>query len=157
MSVEITVTGDIAGAKRKFREMKERVQVPDRAWKRVGIYLSREVNRQFSTRGAQFGTPWKPLAISTKIEKRRLGFTPAPLVRTGRLKRGFTQRPMDIFETRGSIARFGSSYDIAAYQHHGTTRNGRQHIPARPILKATPVVRREVRDILKKYITGERV
>ncbi|UVF61449.1 hypothetical protein SEA_DALANDE_36 [Gordonia phage DalanDe] len=156
MSVTITV-GDTKPAQRKFERMKRRVQVPDRAWKRVGIYLSREVNRQFSTRGAQFGTPWKPLAISTKIEKRRLGFTPAPLVRTGRLKRGFTSRPMDIYETRGAVAKFGSSYKIAAYQHHGTRRNGRQHIPARPILKVTPVMRREIRDILERYIVGDAV
>ena len=137
--------------------MKKRVQVPDRAWKRVGIYMSREMHKQFSTRGANFGTPWAPLAESTKRQKRRLGFTPAPLVRTGRLKRGFTQRPMDIYETRGMIAKFGSSYPIAAYQHFGTRRNGRQHIPARKILKATPKMRNDVRDILEKYIRGDAV
>lgn len=154
MAVEITV-GDVRSAKRKIEQIKKRVQVPDRGWKRVGIFLSREVNKQFSTRGAQFQTPWRPLAMSTLIQKRKLGFTPAPLVRTGSMKRTFTQRPMDIYETRGSIARFGSSSKIAAYQHYGTKRNGRQHIPARPILKVTPRVRKEVRDILERYIVGD--
>ena len=153
MGVEITV-GDTRAAKRKFMAMKRRVQTPDRAWKRVGIYMSRELNKQFSTRGANFGTPWRPLAASTLIEKRRLGFTPAPLVRTGRLKRGFTQRPMDIYETRGMVARFGSSNPIAGYQHHGTKRFGRQHIPARPILRQTFRMRKDIRDILARYIQG---
>lgn len=153
MAVEVTL-GDTRSAKRKLEGMKRRTQVPDRAWKKVGIYMSREMHKQFSTRGANFGTPWRPLAESTLREKRRLGFTPAPLVRTGRLKRGFTQRPMDIFETRGKIAKFGSSYPIAAYQHFGTRRFGRQHIPARPILKVTFKMRKDVRDIIARFIQG---
>lgn len=155
MSVEIKVTGNRGAAKRKLREIKIRAEFPDRAWQAVGRYLAREVDKQFLTRGGNFGTPWKPLATSTIIQKRRLGYTPQPLVRTGQMKRGFLY-PAVVKDARGSTASFGSDSDIASYQHHGTKRGGRQHIPPRKILQVTPKMRKDVRDILANYIVKDK-
>lgn len=155
MSVDIVITGNRGAAKRKLREIKVRAEYPDRAWQAVGRYLAREVDKQFLTRGGNFGTPWKPLATSTIIQKRRQGYMGQPLVRTGAMKRGFLY-PAIVKDARGSTASFGSDSDIASYQHHGTKMNGRQHIPARKIMKVTPKMRHDVRDILSNYITKDK-
>lgn len=131
--------------------MRQRVQYPKRAWEAVGRYMAREVDKQFLTRGANFNTRWAPLAVSTVMQKRKAGFSPAPLIRTGAMKRTFGY-PQIAQNTRGSIATFGSDDDIALFQHGGTKRNGVQHIPARPILKVTPKMRKDVKRILEGYI-----
>jgi len=151
MSVQIKVTKDATSAKARIHEIKIRTEYPDRAWQAVGRYMAREVDKQFVTRGANFGTPWKPLATSTLIQKRKAGFTAQPLVRTGAMKRGFMY-PAIIKNARGSSATFGGGGKVAGYQHFGTKRNGRQHIPARKILKVTPAMRREVKTILARYV-----
>lgn len=154
MSVEVRVTSGASRQIRQLRAMQRRAHDPLPAWRKVGRYMAREIAKQFRTRGARFSTPWRPLAPSTIAEKRRLGYPRTPLVRTGALKREFTGRPLDIERYMGNVAFFGSNNPIAAYQHFGTRRNGRRHIPARPILKVTPDMRREVRQIFQDYIMG---
>ena len=151
MAVEVIVTNGTAAAKRRIDAIKVRTEYPDRAWQAVGRFLSREVDRQFITRGANFGTPWKPLSTRTLLQKRRLGFTGQPLVRTGAMKRSFMY-PAIIKNARGATATFGSDSDIAAYQHFGTFVKGKRHIPPRKIMKVTPKVREQVREILARYI-----
>ena len=152
MSVEIRVEGGTNAARRRLNGVQRRVDYPDAAWKKVGAYLSREVRKQFMTRGANFGTPWRPLAPSTRAEKRRLGYPPAPLVRTGVMRRTFVGRPMQIEVYAGQVAFFGSASQVARWQHGGTFRNGRRHIPPRPILKVTPRVRKDIVRILDRHI-----
>lgn len=155
MSVEVRVTGGDK-LRRELRRREQNIKQPDPAWRAVGRYLAREVRKQFSTKGAHFGTPWKPLAPSTVAAKRRGGWPRQPLVRTGQLKRDFTSSPLDIERYEGSTAVFGASSDVAGWQQYGTKRNGRTHIPARIILKITPTMRREIRDILDQHINGGR-
>lgn len=133
--------------------MKRRVQYPKRAWEAVGRYMAREVNKQFMTKGANFGTPWKPLAASTVMQKRKAGYPLQPLVRTGDMKRTFAY-PRINQNVRGSMAVFGSDDAIALFQHGGTKMNGKRHIPKRPILKVTPKMTRDVKKILEGYIKG---
>ena len=156
MSVTMTVNGGKATIA-KLQAMKGRTKRVDPAWREVGSHISKQIKNQFRTRGATFGTPWKPLAPSTVLEKKRKGYPRQPLVRTGKMKRLVTGRPLEVEQYAGQVATFGTKSKIALFQHGGTKRNGKRHIPARPIMKMTPKLRREIRDILKKHVLrGER-
>jgi phage gpG-like protein len=141
-----------------IRAMANRAEDLTPAWPKVGRYFSRQIRRQWSTRGKHFGTPWKPLARRTRLEKTRLGFGRIPLVRTGKLRESFIGRPMDIeTETyKPQSATFGSGLSKAVWQQKGTHRNGKQHIPPRPILKIGPEQSAEVADILRRHIMGRK-
>jgi phage gpG-like protein len=64
---------------------------------------------------------------------------------------------MDIEVYRKQSATYGSSLDKAVWQQKGTKRNGRPHIPPRPILEVGPQQRKEVADIIRKHIAGRSV
>jgi len=52
-------------------------------------------------------------------------------------------------------ATFGSGLDKAVWQQKGTHRNGKRHIPPRPILHVTPEISTEIKGLLKKHIIGK--
>jgi hypothetical protein len=54
--------------------------------------LREEVQAAFDSGGAAVGAVWPPLAPRTLRDKLRLGYSPQPLVRTGRLRDGWTVR-----------------------------------------------------------------
>ena len=153
MSVKVEVNGGHWDIKRLERA-KSRTKNPERAWRDVAKYMGREVNKQFRTRGANFGTPWKPLAPSTIAQKVAAGWPRQPLVRSGKLKREFTGKPMQLQKFTGKMATFGSTSDVALWQHKGTKRNGRRHIPPRTIIRRTPKMQRDVREIVRKHVIG---
>lgn len=126
-------------------------------WPIVGKHISGEVRKQFTTKGAYLGRrPWKPLKARTVREKVAAGYPKAPLVRTGKLKRSFTKRPMDIEVYGPKSARFGSSEKTAVWHQKGTKRHGKRVNPPRPMLIATRKMRADVRDIIAKELTGKR-
>ncbi|QZE10807.1 hypothetical protein SEA_CHISANAKITSUNE_38 [Gordonia phage ChisanaKitsune] len=147
MSVEIRIVQGKAKAKGELEVYRRRIANPKRAWDAVGRHMAYEVNKQFATRGANFNSRWAPLAPETVKDKRRGGWPMQPLVRTGRMKSEFAY-PRIVMNSRGSIASYGTSDAIAGYQHHGT-----RDIPARPILKVTPKLRKDVRRIMARYLT----
>lgn len=139
---------------KRVRNMADRTQDVSKTWPKIGAYLSRQVRRQFSTRGKHMGTPWKPLKRSTLKEKRNLGFSRIPLVRKGDLRQSFVGRPMNIELYGKQRATFGSSLNTAVWQQRGTYRGGRRAIPPRPILQVTPEMRVQIKGTLQKYIVG---
>lgn len=141
-------------ASRRLRTVAARARDAGPVWPEVGSYLSRTANRQWATRGAHLGTPWKPLAASTRLEKARLGYSPIPLMRTKTLRREFTGRPMYDEEHGKLRAFFGSGTHKARWHHRGTMRHGRRHIPPRPILFATAEQRRVIAGMWRLYIVG---
>lgn len=153
MGARMTIRGE-EGVSRRFRGIADNAEDVSRAWPRVGAYLSREVQRQFQTNGANFGTPWKPLKPEYKLWKLRNGFGNRTLVKSGAMKKTFTGRPMDIEEYGPKSARFGSNDQKAIWQHYGTHRNGKRAIPPRKILVVTRRVRSDVKDIVKDHILG---
>lgn len=140
-----------------IKVIRGRAEDVSRVWPSVGQYLSREVRKQFVTEGAHFGTPWKPLKPAYRLWKIRNGFSRKILRRTGELLQSFTGRPMDIERYQRQEARFGSDLDKARWHNFGTKRNGKRVNPPRPILKVTPAVRREVKNIVQDWITKGRV
>jgi phage gpG-like protein len=120
---------------------------------KIGNIIARHVRRQFATKGAHFGTPWRPLAASTRKQKRQLGLPAAPLVRSGKLKHGVTRAPMDVEIYTHTSGIFGTASRKAKWQHFGTFRKGKRHIPPRTILKKTPTIERDIRAALHRQIT----
>jgi len=62
-------------------------------FRQVGDLLLKTFRENFRSEGKTLGEPWSPLKASTLIEKRRLGFPPDILVRTGRLRDSFKSKP----------------------------------------------------------------
>lgn len=156
MSVEITVTGDGSNAKRKLRGYKRRVKTPTPAWRKVGALISREVRRQFATRGTNFGTPWKPLTPEYAARKKAMGFPRQILVQSGKMRNSFTQRPMDIERYQGQKATFGSNERKVKWHQFGTYRNGKRVNPPRPMLVLTPKLRRQIAQAVEDHVLNGR-
>lgn len=154
MPLTVTHDGSKVIAKR-LRLLAKKVDNPETVWPRVGSYLSKEVNQQFVTEGARFGTPWKPLEPKYRLWKIRHGYMRKILTMGGQMKKSFTGRPMDIEEYKGQSARFGSSNKLAIYHHGGTHKDGKRVNPPRPILIVTPDMSAHIRDILKDYLLGK--
>ena len=156
MGITVTMRTD-GHAQQKLRAMAMRARSPEKAWPKVGSYLSAVNRRQFATNGGYLGTPWKPLKPDYLLWKVREGYSSHTLIQTGAMRLSFTSRPMAIEVYSGNKARFGSDHPLAAFHQRGTHRNGKRAVPARPIMRVTPKVRKDVKDIIADYILGKRV
>lgn len=137
---------------RELRRLDKNVGDLTTVWRRAGSRIARDNRRQFATKGAFQGTPWKPLAASTLRQKIAKGYKRQMLRRSDALFKSFTGRPMGI-ETYGPReAHFGSPLMTAIWQQHGTHRNGKRHIPPRPIQKLNPATRKEIIDMVIKHV-----
>lgn len=116
--MQIRVDG-IQNQIRRFRNIKQRVQSFKMFFEQVAKpLLIEEVEAIFEREG--ISPRWRPLALSTLIEKRRLGLDNGILRRTGRLYRAYT----DGSGARISDTRFSYSVDVpyARYHEEGTAR-----------------------------------
>ena len=143
---------ELAKIAKELRSMDRRVDNLIPIWPRVGNMLARNSRRQFSTRGAFLGKPWKPLKAKTMEEKARHGFGRQPLVRSGGLKASFTGRPMGIEHYTPKSAKFGSDLNVAGWQQGGTFRNGKRAIPPRVILHMRREDYKELRRMIVDYV-----
>lgn len=149
----MTITGDkkVAFNLRKVARSADNIEP---VWARFGLYLSRQVARQFSSRGAFFGTPWKPLTAKYRLAKRRSGGGSRLLVQSGQLRESFVGRPMRIEKYMGDSAEYGSDLDKAIWHQRGTHRNGKRVNPPRPMLVVRPQHRKFLKRLLKAHILG---
>lgn len=131
-----------------------RTRRPTPAWPKVGVVMNKAVAKQFATKGAYFGTPWKPLTPRYLSWKLAHGFPRDILIMTGQMRGTLVSRPMNIEEYMGNRAVFGTSNQKAIWHHHGTRYRGQQVNPPRPILKATQPLAEDVADVLAEYIMG---
>lgn len=155
MGKNVKVIG-MGKVKRRIRAMEMRAEDATRVWPRVGSYLSRQVRRQFTTRGAAMGTPWEPLKPQYRTWKVSHGYPRSILVRTGDLRSSFTHRPMDIEHYTPKTGTFGSNDPKAVWHQYGTHRHGKQVNPPRPMLVVTPEMSAEIRKLIAKHVAGKR-
>ena len=149
LSIKSVGTGKVI---RKLTYIGERGANVAPAWPAVADMISEEVALNFETQGARFGKPWVPLADSTMAK----GHPGPPLVRTGRLRRKLTTKRLPIIRLTGTTMTIGTTDRVATWQHGGTRRNGRRHIPPRVLIKASPLMARKARKILARYVlTGK--
>jgi len=121
-------------------------------WRRAGSRIARDNRRQFATKGAFQGTPWKPLAKSTLKQKLAKGYKRQMLRRTDELFRSYTGRPMGVEIINPRDAHFGSGLMKAIWQEQGTFMNGKRHIPPRPIQKLNAATKKEIIDMVVKHV-----
>lgn len=97
------------------------------------------------------GRFWPRLADSTIDRKRRRGgFSPSglpKLVFKGDLRRRSFRGKVEA-KPDGSAGEFGSTSVIAAYHQGGTTRKGKPHMPARPVLGVAKSDVKEIRGMI---------
>lgn len=154
------MAGNLEYPTRQVDRIKRRISRSDvdmlKTGLKAGNIIQRHIRKQFATKGAWMGTPWKPLKPATIKEKRKLGFGNRMLVRTGDMKASLTKSPMDIewfTHTRGT---FGSDEMKAIWQHFGTRRRGKRAIPPRTLLKLTPALKTELLDLIRRQTLGVR-
>ena len=147
----ITVRND-GDATIRIRAMRTRLKDMTPMWAKVGSYIAQVNRRQFATHGGYLGKPWKPLKPDYLQWKISEGYSKRTLVQTGGMRASFVSRPMSVEDYNGDTATFGSNHPLAKFHQHGTHRNGKRAIPARPIVVKTPKMTRDIRDIVAEYI-----
>jgi phage virion morphogenesis protein len=144
-------------AKWKIKAIASRADNLTPAWPKVGSYLSQANRKQFTSRGAYYGTPWKPLKPAYAQWKLRNGYGRRVLVLTGAMKISFISRPMSVERYYKQSAVFGSDNRLAPFHQYGTHRNGKPAIPARPIMKVTPKVAADIKAMLQEYVVNGKI
>lgn len=144
--------GEMKDIARRIRRLDKNALSLETVWRRAGSRIARDNRRQFATKGAFQGTPWKPLAASTLRSKMRAGGRRGMLRKTDALFKSFTGRPMGIELYGPREAHFGSPLMTAIWQQNGTHRNGKRHIPPRPIQKLNAATRKEIVDMVVKHV-----
>ena len=103
----------------------------------------------FKTAGASQGTPWRALSGPYAARKSRAMRRPV-LVVTGSLRASLTgQGPYWKSDPTGSGLVIGTRHPLAHLHHRGS--KGRQ-VPARPLIKATPALRREIATAVRRSV-----
>lgn len=144
MSAPFVAAAEMKKVARALRRLDRNSLDMTTVWRQAGSRIARDNRRQFATKGAFQGTPWKPLAASTLRQKLRSGGPRGMLKRTGALFRSFTGRPMGIEIYGAREAHYGSPLMTAVWQQNGTFRNGKRHIPPRLIQKLNPATKQEI-------------
>lgn len=148
----LVVHGSFNDPIRKLVAMSRRVDDLTPIWPKIGLFLSREVSKQFTTHGAYMGTPWAPLKPDYRAWKIANGFPGKTLVMTGDMKSTFVRRPMQREIYHRDHAIFGSDDQKARWHAAGTERDGRQILPARPIMVIRTYQKNRVKKIMRNYI-----
>lgn len=105
---------------------------PAKLMDRIGALMERNIQFRFDTRTAPDGTPWLPLAASTKAayEKKYDGRIPGGLLeRTRQMRNSLTHNAFD------SMVEVGFGQRIAIYHETGTRRG----LPRRQLLTDDPI------------------
>lgn len=152
MSTPFVAAAEMKKIARAIRKLDKNSTDVSTVWRRAGSRIARDNRRQFATKGAFQGTPWKPLAASTIRQKIKGGHPRGMLKRSGALFKSFTGRPMGIEIITPHEAHFGSPLQTAIWQQNGTFRNGKRHIPPRLIQKLNPATKKEIVDMVIKQV-----
>jgi hypothetical protein len=138
--------------RRELQAMQQRARNLGPAWEEFLRWWTSTTEEQFSSRGRRWRTPWRPLAQSTRAEKRRKGWLSDPLVRTGDLRESITRRPLSIERIFADGLIAGTNASVAHFHHGGT-----KHMPARPLLNARRVAEEGAASslVLSWILTGE--
>lgn len=135
MTIKVSVEG-LTHVKHQLEGMRHRAGDVSPAWEVFLDWWATTNVEQFSSRGARWRTPWKPLAPRTVREKRRAGWLSEPLVRSSQMRRELTRRPLGVERISGSDVEAGTDLYYAKYHQRGT-----RHMPARKLINADAIAR----------------
>lgn len=107
--------------------------------------------RNFDAAGLMQNPPWKPLSERTLKQKRRLGYSLQPLLRTGNLRQSFTpyadKRVAGVGARASYVLRNKKRFDYATVHQQGN-----EHIPARPMLPPVATVQRIAFEAYRNFV-----
>ena len=129
---------------RVLRGVANDVQDLRKPFKESGEKLKRTFEDDvFRTQGAAIGEKWARLSPYTVAQKARLGYSAAPLIRTGAMKEAFR-----------SIASSDQAviYNTAEYFKYHQSNKPRRRIPRRVMMKLGENQREEVVKIFQRYL-----
>lgn len=108
---------------------------------------------QFSSRGAEFGTPWDELTDATIARKSELGAADPeqPLVLTGALALSLQGGPGGVNEVGPEEASWGTRNEDAMW-HQGRRRSATNPVPRRPIFEPDEAKRRWITSVLHRGV-----
>lgn len=129
-------TRDITRLRRQVAVLRERAADVTPAWEAFASWFAEQERIQFFNAGIRWRAPWEPLAASTLAQKRRRGFPPDILVRTGALQRSLSIRPFSIERITPRTMSVGTRISYAHFHQSGTRR-----MPSRILLSADSVAR----------------
>lgn len=148
LAVRVDVLGDTV-LHRRFLRIGENASDLSTSFESILDTFEEWTGEQFESEGAEFGTPWEPLADSTIRQKARMGAAdPAqPLVMTGALVGSLQGGPGGVRDVGPDQAEWGT-HDENAMWHHGRRRSGGNSTPRRPIFELDEARRRWVMRVL---------
>jgi len=129
---------NIARLRQRVQAMRDRAADVSPAWEVFADWFAEQQRIQFANAGIRWGAPWKPLAASTLAEKRRRGYPPDILIRTGVLERSLKTRPFSIERITPQRMSLGTKISYAHFHQDGT-----KYMASRILLSAGPVARED--------------
>ena len=146
-------TIEVRGARKAaidLHELGERGSDIRRVSEKVRAIYRKSNERRFGSNGLG---AWPELADSTKDRKRRGGYDPRPMRRSGALERSLTSpRAAEQIDRRDKTEfRFGTTLGYAAYHDTGTGGEKR-----RELLELTAAERNEVSRLISEYVAKDR-
>lgn len=142
MSLSLTIDGDTRIIN-KLEKTKETLQRLEPSFTETGNLLIREFTDNFGEEGLRIGTRWKDLALSTQVQRARLGYGAAHpiLQRTGNLMRGFRK------EVQRFSVRVHNPVEYFRYHQLGGGR-----LPQRKMISFPERVKQEVVAVFAKLV-----
>lgn len=146
---DLELTFSIEGETQLLRRLKG-AESDLRNWEpefnKTGKLLLKTFRENFDSQGRTLGVTWPPLAPSTVAEKRRLGYPLTPLVRTGKMRRGFRANS----SKRDVVIR-----NVQDYFVYHQSRQPRKKIPRRVMMKLDAKRKQLIIKIFQKSIESQ--
>lgn len=133
---------------RRLGRVRHHIEDWEGVWPEVFEHLERTTARQFASEGMYGSDGWTELAPSTIADKRRGGYPPNILERTGEMKDSFLvdDHPDHIALAMRDQGWYGSSNDDAGFHQDGTDL-----MPQRMIIQPPEGSRRYMVRIMQRY------
>lgn len=127
---------------RKFENIDSFVDNLEKPLEESGDLLIEKFDDNFKTEGRTLQDPWKELAQSTLIQKRRLGYGGKGILeRTGNLRRGFEK---DVQKFKVTVL---NPIDYFKYHQLGTV-----NLPQRVMIKSTSQINQDIVNIFQRAL-----
>lgn len=137
----------IPSAKRPIRNLQIKMQTTLPIYRKIGRYLSHHNKAVFASNGNSIGHNWRALNPEYRQWKIKHGYgAKGTLVRSGKLKASYTNRPMGIEIYKKTQAKFGTNIKYAKYLEYGT-----RYMPARPVMIVTKKMEHDITEIVSAH------
>lgn len=147
LTIDVAGAGGIPVLDRNLARFQQKLTDVQPALEAMASAFAKAEAEQFSTEGQKASGGWAALSPGYAIWKER-NFPGKPILeRTGELKKSLTQRPFGVEVISTMAMEIGTRLPYAVRHQQGGT-----HLPKRPPVALNEASRREITQILQKYI-----